>query len=584
MATGYDEHYARHLYNQYMEREIQRGISEFPTESINENSDAFLAWQLQNQEFEGKRESDCIPLALLSSGPSPGTLKDKNKEKKRNINAGGHGNITIIDSETECDTPNPVEHGKSEEEDKTPEENNSEREKNHTIKFQDRIVKEIRDSINSSKNTLTESGAVLAQPQSENRDPSQPLTFTFYSDDVEEDSVPEVSYFDEVIPSSMAPTNNSRKGMLAKKSFINHKRNDLYQNHKKPEDFNSSQRGKGSRQGRILTDHSSPSSSNDVDENSIPVINHLNNPNTSPIHPLNGFCGYPNPKVSNLKLRGKGSRRDRKFPNHDAPKQENESDQYTPPYDNNSISSEETLEKHFSNGSYKSKRKPKQRKKYFSHGENIDGGSDSATDDDERIACRLGQELNRTQCEMDREFAKRLQDEEKNNLLQANSMPTSRPKVQRNFPNLQMHDPYANRVIRHRTPFNLHEEPGRLHMLQTILGMEGQIMPPHLMQEGVDLNDYEALWDLAERLGEAKGSGLSKKDLKSLKTETFDSKSDENSDLTDCRICITDFVDGDVITSLPCKHRYHKRCIKTWLKRKAECPICRKNIKTKEKN
>lgn len=77
---------------------------------------------------------------------------------------------------------------------------------------------------------------------------------------------------------------------------------------------------------------------------------------------------------------------------------------------------------------------------------------------------------------------------------------------------------------------------------------------------------FQALWDLAERIGEAKGSGLRKRDLKSLKTTKFDSKSVENSELTDCRVCITDFEDGDTVTTLPCGHRYHKGCIETWLR------------------
>lgn len=613
MATGYDEHYAKHLYNQYIESEIQRGISEFPTESINENSDAFLAWQLQNQEFEGRRESDSIPLGLLSSEPSPGAWKESNKKKKEKVTEREHGSITIIDSDTECDAPLPVVHGKSEEEDKTAEETNSGSEENPNLKFQDRIIRDIQDSIKSSRNTVTESGALLAQPQCEDGDTSKPLTLTFYSDDVEEDSVPEVSHFDEVIASPMVPEINSRKGKFAKRSSKDHQRND-YQCHKKSEESNSAPRVKGSRQGRGFY-LSSSSCSNDIEEDSVPKVNHLNHPYTyksrpihqianveensvpevnqlndsyiSPIHPFNNsFHNYQNRKVYNLQPRGKGSRQDRWFPNHNTARQRNESEWFTSPYNtNNSASSdEETQEKRFSYGFYRSNNKPKQRKKNFNLAKDTDGGSDSATGDDERIACQLGQELNKTQCEKDREFAQRLQDEEKNNLLRAKRMLPSRPQVQRNFPNLQMHDPYANRVIRHRTPFHLHEAPGGLHMLQTILGMEGQIMPPHLMQGDIDLNDYEALWELAERIGEAKGSGLSKRDLKSLNTTKFDSKSVENSEHTDCRICITDYADGDKVTSLPCGHRYHKRCIETWLRKKAECPICRTNIKTEKRN
>lgn len=79
------------------------------------------------------------------------------------------------------------------------------------------------------------------------------------------------------------------------------------------------------------------------------------------------------------------------------------------------------------------------------------------------------------------------------------------------------------------------------------------------------IDNFQALWNLAERIGEAKGSGLKKRDLKSLKTVKFDSKSVEDDEHTDCRICITDYVDGEKVTTLPCGHRYHKECIETWL-------------------
>lgn len=409
MATGYDEHYAKHLYNRYIESEIQRGISEFPTESINENSDAFLAWQLQNQEFKGRRGGDSIPLESLCSEPSAGAWRERNQKKKGKTAEEGHGSITIIDSDTECDAPPSVVHGKSEEEDKTAEETNSGSEENPKLKFQNRIIRDIQDSIKSSRNTVTESGAVLSQPQSEDRNTSAPFTLTFYSDDVEEDSVPEVSHFDEVITSQTGPEIYSRKGKFAKRSSIDHQRNDN-QCHKRPEDFTSAQRVRGSRQGRILTDSSSSSCSKDMEGNSVPQVSHVNGPYSSPIHPFGGYLGYQNhAKASNHQPRGKGSRQDRRYPNYNTARQRNESEWFTSPYNtNNSASSdEETLEKHPSYGFYKSNNNPKQRKTNFNPAKNTDDESDSATGDDERIACQLGQDLNKSQCEMDREFAQR---------------------------------------------------------------------------------------------------------------------------------------------------------------------------------
>lgn len=45
-----------------------------------------------------------------------------------------------------------------------------------------------------------------------------------------------------------------------------------------------------------------------------------------------------------------------------------------------------------------------------------------------------------------------------------------------------------------------------------------------------------------------------------------------------CSICRENFKDKDIITELPCKHFYHKYCIKLWLKREFNCPYCRKIV------
>ena len=45
-----------------------------------------------------------------------------------------------------------------------------------------------------------------------------------------------------------------------------------------------------------------------------------------------------------------------------------------------------------------------------------------------------------------------------------------------------------------------------------------------------------------------------------------------------CVICLGDFEIGESVTTLPCLHRFHTECIKTWLKSNNHCPVCKFEI------
>lgn len=69
---------------------------------------------------------------------------------------------------------------------------------------------------------------------------------------------------------------------------------------------------------------------------------------------------------------------------------------------------------------------------------------------------------------------------------------------------------------------------------------------------------------------------------KALKKEVFNSlpkvvyTADEAGKLSDCAICLTEFVVGDEIRVLPsCGHGFHVGCIDTWLGSHSSCPTCR---------
>lgn len=45
-----------------------------------------------------------------------------------------------------------------------------------------------------------------------------------------------------------------------------------------------------------------------------------------------------------------------------------------------------------------------------------------------------------------------------------------------------------------------------------------------------------------------------------------------------CPICLGDFVSGDQVRLLPCKHQFHRGCVDQWLLVNATCPSCRASI------
>ncbi|XP_076436259.1 uncharacterized protein LOC143275854 [Babylonia areolata] len=104
-------------------------------------------------------------------------------------------------------------------------------------------------------------------------------------------------------------------------------------------------------------------------------------------------------------------------------------------------------------------------------------------------------------------------------------------------------------------------------------------------EAGVDLDDYDGLWELAERLGEVRRRGITEDQIRRLPTHKFRGQGCEASMMASsagkaqCQICLVEFENGDCLRSIPCKHDFHKDCIDEWLKRNATCPICRQGVK-----
>lgn len=103
---------------------------------------------------------------------------------------------------------------------------------------------------------------------------------------------------------------------------------------------------------------------------------------------------------------------------------------------------------------------------------------------------------------------------------------------------------------------------------------------PHLGREfndeATEVENYEALLNLAERLGDAKPKGLTKPEIEQLPSYRFN-KENHNSDMdqTSCVVCMCDFENRQLLRVLPCSHEFHAKCVDKWLKTNRTCPICR---------
>lgn len=45
-----------------------------------------------------------------------------------------------------------------------------------------------------------------------------------------------------------------------------------------------------------------------------------------------------------------------------------------------------------------------------------------------------------------------------------------------------------------------------------------------------------------------------------------------------CSVCLTEFILGEPVRNLACKHLFHDQCIITWLEQHDNCPLCRTPI------
>ncbi|XP_019437961.1 PREDICTED: probable E3 ubiquitin-protein ligase RHG1A [Lupinus angustifolius] len=111
---------------------------------------------------------------------------------------------------------------------------------------------------------------------------------------------------------------------------------------------------------------------------------------------------------------------------------------------------------------------------------------------------------------------------------------------------------------------------------QSVLSGMADIHDRHRdMRLDVDNMSYEELLALEERIGNV-STGLSEETiLKLLKHKKYVAETGSEIDAEPCCVCQENYVDGDDIGTLNCRHDFHSNCIKQWLMHKNLCPVCK---------
>ncbi|XP_056865579.1 E3 ubiquitin-protein ligase RING1-like isoform X2 [Raphanus sativus] len=112
------------------------------------------------------------------------------------------------------------------------------------------------------------------------------------------------------------------------------------------------------------------------------------------------------------------------------------------------------------------------------------------------------------------------------------------------------------------------------------LGNMTEPTPPRRMNPRDFFTGGSGLEQLIEQLTQDDRPGpppASEPTIEALPTVKITSKHLTN-DMSQCTVCMEDFVAGGEATELPCKHIYHKNCITPWLRLHNSCPICRRDL------
>lgn len=94
-----------------------------------------------------------------------------------------------------------------------------------------------------------------------------------------------------------------------------------------------------------------------------------------------------------------------------------------------------------------------------------------------------------------------------------------------------------------------------------------------LTQSTVVIEGASSLEELFNNLGSATKTGQPPATKESI--EAMEKVEIEEGDGGECVVCLEEFEVGGVVKEMPCKHRFHGKCIEKWLGIHGSCPVCR---------
>lgn len=72
--------------------------------------------------------------------------------------------------------------------------------------------------------------------------------------------------------------------------------------------------------------------------------------------------------------------------------------------------------------------------------------------------------------------------------------------------------------------------------------------------------------------------GLSARQIELFPVRKYFPIESNDTELTQCPICLCDYESGDDVRTLPCFHYFHVSCIDSWLNQHSVCPLCKNDV------